>query len=60
MVGGFGRAAADRLVAARGERPFACVDDLVLRAALSRRSTTFLDVLCECGVVQPAGRIVRR
>jgi hypothetical protein len=24
-----------------------------LRAALSRRPTTFLDVLCRCGVVQP-------
>jgi error-prone DNA polymerase len=36
MVSGLSRAAADRLVAARVERPFACVDDLVLRAALSR------------------------
>jgi hypothetical protein len=27
-----------------------------LRAALSRRPTTFLDVLCRCGVVQPRGR----
>jgi len=24
-----------------------------LRAALSRRRTTFLEVLCRCGVVQP-------
>jgi error-prone DNA polymerase len=37
MVDGLGRAAADRLVAARTERPFACVDDLVERAALSRK-----------------------
>jgi hypothetical protein len=27
-----------------------------LRAAFSRRPTTFLDVLCRCGVVQPGGR----
>ncbi len=27
-----------------------------LRAALSRRPTTFLEVLCRCGVVQPRGR----
>ncbi len=26
------------------------------RAALSRRPSTFLDVLCRCGVVQPGGR----
>ncbi|HEY5999800.1 MAG TPA: error-prone DNA polymerase, partial [bacterium] len=36
MVKGLSRAAADRLVAARTERPFASVDDLVERAALSR------------------------
>jgi hypothetical protein len=27
-----------------------------LRAALSRRPSTFLEVLCRCGVVQPRGR----
>lgn len=27
-----------------------------LRAALSRRPTTFLEVLCRCGAVQPSGR----
>lgn len=27
-----------------------------LRAALSSRPTTFLEVLCRCGVVQPGGR----
>jgi hypothetical protein len=26
------------------------------RAALSRRPSTFLEVLCRCGVVQPGGR----
>jgi hypothetical protein len=27
-----------------------------LRAAISRRPSTFLEVLCRCGVVQPGGR----
>ncbi len=27
-----------------------------LRAALSPRPSTFLEVLCRCGVVQPGGR----
>jgi hypothetical protein len=27
-----------------------------LRAALSRRPSTFLEVLCRCGVVQPGTR----
>jgi hypothetical protein len=27
-----------------------------LRAALSRRPSTFLEVLCRCGAVQPGGR----
>jgi hypothetical protein len=27
-----------------------------LRAALSRRPCTFLEVLCRCGAVQPGGR----
>jgi error-prone DNA polymerase len=36
MVNGLSRAAGDRLVAARAERPFAGVDDLVVRAVLSR------------------------
>jgi hypothetical protein len=27
-----------------------------LRAALSPRPSTFLDVLCRCGAVQPGGR----
>ncbi len=27
-----------------------------VRAALSRRQSTFLDVLCRCGAVQPGGR----
>ncbi len=27
-----------------------------VRAALSPRPTTFLEVLCRCGVVQPGGR----
>jgi hypothetical protein len=27
-----------------------------LRAAISRRRSTFLEVLCRCGAVQPGGR----
>ena len=36
MVNGLSRPAADRLIETRKESPFACVDDLVLRAVLSR------------------------
>ncbi|MBV6416104.1 MAG: Error-prone DNA polymerase [Steroidobacteraceae bacterium] len=37
LVAGFGEAAAQRLVAARAERPFGDVQDLAARAALARR-----------------------
>src|SRR5574341_919875 len=49
MVKGLGRAAADRLVKARGEGPFSDVGDLALRAGLSRRD---LEALAEAGALR--------
>ncbi len=49
MIGGLSRAGAERLVAARGERPFAGVEDMALRAGLSRRD---LEALAAAGALE--------
>ncbi|MGE5189967.1 MAG: error-prone DNA polymerase [Gemmatimonadota bacterium] len=49
MVKGLSRAGADRLVNARGERPFAGVEEMALRAVLSRRD---LESLAAAGALQ--------
>jgi error-prone DNA polymerase len=49
MVKGLSRAGADRLVEARGERPFAGAEDMALRAGLSRRD---LGALAAAGALE--------
>ncbi len=49
MVKGLSRAGADRLVQARGERPFAGAEDMAFRAGLSRRD---LEALAAAGALE--------
>jgi error-prone DNA polymerase len=50
LVRGFGQGAAERIVQARSKKPFASLDDLMLRAVLAKNE---VEALAEAGALEP-------